>query len=59
MYYGIKDQKDEKIQIGLGLMSGTSLDGVDVAVVEVKEENGEFNYRLIGFDFLNYEKEFK
>lgn len=59
MYYGIKYQKDEKTQIGLGLMSGTSLDGVDVAVVLVKEENGEFNYHLIGFDFLNYEKDFK
>ncbi|MBY6274521.1 MAG: anhydro-N-acetylmuramic acid kinase, partial [Bacillaceae bacterium] len=35
--------------IGIGLMSGTSLDGIDAALVEIQEENGRIRYQLIHF----------
>ena len=41
--------------LAIGLMSGTSLDGVDAALVEII--NGKFN--LLKFVTLPYEKEFK
>ena len=42
--------------LAIGLMSGTSVDGVDVALVEIKE-NDKFN--LIDFISVPYDKEFK
>lgn len=35
--------------IGIGLMSGTSLDGVDAALVEIHEINGKIHYELLNF----------
>ncbi|HEY8436332.1 MAG TPA: anhydro-N-acetylmuramic acid kinase AnmK [Haloplasmataceae bacterium] len=35
--------------IGIGLMSGTSLDGIDAALVEIQEDNGRIRYQLIHF----------
>ncbi len=41
--------------IAIGLMSGTSLDGVDAALVDIEGKN----IKLINFITLNYTKEFK
>lgn len=41
--------------IAIGLMSGTSLDGVDAALVEIKDEK----YYLLKYELLPYEEEFR
>ena len=41
--------------IAIGLMSGTSLDGVDAALVEIKNDQ----FKLLKFTTLTYEKSFK
>ncbi|MFY9537420.1 MAG: anhydro-N-acetylmuramic acid kinase [Bacilli bacterium] len=41
--------------IAIGLMSGTSLDGVDAALVEIKDEK----YYLLKYELLPYEDEFR
>lgn len=43
----------------LGLMSGTSLDGVDIAYVKHENENGNTNHELIAFKTYPYSKELK
>ncbi len=40
----------------IGLMSGTSVDGLDVAVVEIKNEN---SYKLIAYEEFKYSKDLK
>lgn len=42
--------------LAIGLMSGTSLDGVDVALVEIKEND---NFKLLDFYTLPYDVSFK
>lgn len=42
--------------LAIGIMSGTSLDGVDAALVEIKEND---KFSLIDFVSIPYEKEFK
>ena len=43
----------------IGLMSGTSLDGVDSALIEIKEENGIETFKLINFITLEYPETFR
>lgn len=38
----------------VGLMSGTSLDGVDAALIDIDEAEGGVRWRLLGFDSLEY-----
>ncbi|MEH7113808.1 anhydro-N-acetylmuramic acid kinase [Neobacillus niacini] len=38
----------------VGLMSGTSLDGIDAALVSIKEENEKFDIKLISFSTLPF-----
>ncbi|WP_010094237.1 anhydro-N-acetylmuramic acid kinase [Ornithinibacillus scapharcae] len=38
----------------VGMMSGTSLDGIDVAIVEIVEEDGDIELRLKYFDMVTY-----
>ena len=45
---------DLKEFIVLGLMSGTSLDGVDLALCKFIEENNKFNYHLLGATTIAY-----
>ena len=42
--------------LALGVMSGTSLDGVDVALVEIREKD---NFSLLDFVSIPYEQSFK
>lgn len=42
--------------LALGIMSGTSLDGVDVALVDIKEND---NFKLLDFISIPYEEKFK
>ena len=42
--------------LAIGLMSGTSLDGVDAALVEIKDGK---SFELIKYILLPYEKSFK
>lgn len=49
-----------KKMLAVGLMSGTSLDGVDAALVEIiKEENDKEKYLMKYFVFLPYPKKLK
>ena len=43
----------------IGLMSGTSLDGVDACLVNITKENNLFKYEQVGFVFVPYENELK
>ena len=43
----------------IGLMSGTSLDGVDAALVEISEGKNGPDIELIDFLSINYKKEFR
>lgn len=45
--------------LAIGLMSGTSLDGVDAALVDIKESSDGTNFELINYILLPYEQEFK
>ena len=44
--------------IGIGLMSGTSLDGVDAALVEITE-TPQLHVRLLNFTCIAYPEEMK
>lgn len=43
----------------LGLMSGTSLDGLDIAYCEFNEEKGEWSYSIPKAETIAYEEDFK
>lgn len=43
----------------IGLMSGTSLDGVDASLIEINESQGEPQYIERGFVFVPYKNEIK
>ena len=40
----------------IGVMSGSSLDGVDIAYVELEENGGKWSYTILEADCLPYEK---
>ncbi|KPB06230.1 anhydro-N-acetylmuramic acid kinase [Bacillus sp. CHD6a] len=40
-------------RIGIGIMSGTSVDGVDVAIVSVRGSGEELTYRQLAFDTVD------
>jgi anhydro-N-acetylmuramic acid kinase len=48
-------QKETKLAVGL--MSGTSLDGIDAALVEIEREGIRTRVKLIAFETLPYEPE--
>src|SRR5574344_478784 len=43
--------------IGLGLMSGTSLDGLDLCLASFAENNAKWNYQIIATQTIHYENE--
>ncbi len=43
----------------LGLMSGTSLDGLDICLAEIHYKNQQLNSRIIKFESTNYSQSFK
>ncbi|UAL48164.1 anhydro-N-acetylmuramic acid kinase [Sutcliffiella horikoshii] len=40
-------------RIGIGIMSGTSVDGVDVAIISVKSSGEELSYQQLAFDTVD------
>ncbi len=51
--------KEKNPKIIIGLMSGTSADGVDVAVVEVKNCGKETSFKILGWQVFPYPEELK
>jgi anhydro-N-acetylmuramic acid kinase len=43
----------------LGLMSGTSLDGLDMAYCEFEEQNGRWGYKILQAETITYNEEFR
>ena len=43
----------------VGLMSGTSVDGIDVALVEVSHDGARFHWRLLGFECLAWPQDLR
>ncbi len=39
----------------IGIMSGTSLDGLDIALCEFQEENHKINFKILASETINYE----
>jgi len=50
-------QKDEKL--GIGLMSGTSLDGLDIALCRFKDHGFETEFELVEFITIPYSHDFR
>ncbi|MES2269028.1 MAG: anhydro-N-acetylmuramic acid kinase [Bacteroidota bacterium] len=50
-------QKEEKL--GIGLMSGTSLDGLDIALCKFKGSGTQTEFELVNFITIPYEAKFK
>ena len=48
-----------KKHTALGMMSGSSLDGLDLAFCEFWKENGQWKYQIVAADTLSYEEEWK
>lgn len=44
---------------GIGLMSGTSLDGVDLAYCEFSEREGHWEFELLQADYIPFQKDWK
>jgi anhydro-N-acetylmuramic acid kinase len=57
MIFKIKFKKNKKIAIGL--MSGTSADGIDAALVEISGTGMTTKYRLLGFHTYPYPQGFR
>ncbi|MEY3318952.1 MAG: hypothetical protein RL540_1324, partial [Actinomycetota bacterium] len=43
----------------IGMISGTSFDGIDVALVDLKESDGVISIKLIDFESVQYTKELR
>lgn len=43
----------------VGVMSGTSLDGLDIAAVEFRFNEGEWNFNLVSADTISYSEEWE
>ena len=43
----------------IGIMSGSSLDGLDIVFTELQETGGKWNYELRNADCLEYDEEWK
>lgn len=41
----------------IGIMSGTSLDGIDICLVNIIQRNKQFEYTIVAFDTYPYSKE--
>ncbi len=48
-----------KTSLALGLMSGSSLDGLDMALVRFQEENGRYDFRIVEAETMPYSEEWK
>ena len=46
--------KRMKETIAIGLMSGSSLDGLDIALVRFQEENGKYSFQILAAETLPY-----
>lgn len=51
--------KEKNPKIVIGLMSGTSADGIDVAVVEVKNCGKETSFKILGWQVFSFPEELK
>ncbi len=43
----------------IGLMSGSSLDGLDIVFAEIEEQRGKWSYRILNADCYTYEEAWK
>jgi len=51
--------KSSRPSLALGLMSGTSLDGVDLAACRFREEDGRWEYEIVKATTVSYPEEWK
>lgn len=47
------------IKYGIGIMSGTSLDGIDIALIKIKDSGVNAKFELIGFETISFEEDLR
>jgi anhydro-N-acetylmuramic acid kinase len=57
MIHKLQNILEKEKKLAVGLMSGTSLDGIDAALVEITHAGHETKVRLIAFDTLPYDND--
>ena len=40
----------------IGIMSGTSLDGIDICVVNINQKNNDYEYNIDAFETFPYDE---
>ena len=45
---------DNMKKLAIGIMSGTSLDGIDVVIAEIKKEKNNSKYKVVYFETIHF-----
>jgi len=55
----VEDNESSKNTLAIGLMSGTSLDGVDIAYCSFSKKGNAYNFNILACETVSYDEEWK